>query len=210
MTIYIGNSTSERINGTSSADTIDGRGGNDVIYGYGGDDSICGGAGADLIYGGGGNDEITGGNGHGTPAAKDVIYGGRGNDILLGEGGNDYLSGGSGADRLNGGAGDDKLIGGSGADLFIFDEASGGPGTTVLPDSPPASTRSSERFRNNAGRHHRDQLGRQHDPGGRHGLQRHRQLPDHLAEHAGSGRRRLYPVIAGRSRTDRWPSPVGP
>ncbi|MBA3526243.1 MAG: M10 family metallopeptidase C-terminal domain-containing protein [Pseudomonadota bacterium] len=57
-----------------------------------------------------------------------MIYGGRGNDILLGEGGNDYLSGGSGADRLNGGAGDDKLIGGSGADLFIFDEASGGPG----------------------------------------------------------------------------------
>ena len=105
-TQYIGDATSETVNGTVA---------NESIFGYDG---------ADQLFGGDGNDYIDGGTGH------DLVDGGNGDDILTDVGsipfgfswliGHDTLRGGAGNDELRIYSPDtgDQVFGGGGADLL--------------------------------------------------------------------------------------------
>ena len=105
MATIVGNTGSEKINGTPSADSITGGGGNDTIDGGAGDDLITGGNSADSLVGGDGND---------------TLVGGAGDDTLLGGAGNDSLLGGTGADDFYADAGNDTIDGGTITDPSNF------------------------------------------------------------------------------------------
>ena len=107
MATIVGNTGSEKINGTPSADTITGGGGNDTIDGGAGDDLITGGNSADSLVGGDGND---------------TLVGGAGDDTLLGGAGNDSLLGGAGADDFYADAGNDTIDGGTILDPSNFSD----------------------------------------------------------------------------------------
>jgi hypothetical protein len=111
--------------GTTKKETLNGTAGADMIFGLGGNDKISGGAGNDLLVGGDGNDTICGLDGN------DTLIGLGGNDELDGGAGNDSLAGGLGLDTLGGGAGNDTIdardnsldfvSGGSGFDTALVD-----------------------------------------------------------------------------------------
>jgi Ca2+-binding RTX toxin-like protein len=105
VTVRVGTSKNETLNGTSGIDMMFGLNGRDTINGLGSSDLLCGGS------------------------AVDTLNGGDGNDILQGRAGNDILNGGDGDDILRGNAGADKFTGGLGADFF-----SGGDGKDTITD----------------------------------------------------------------------------
>ncbi|MBC8163478.1 MAG: ExeM/NucH family extracellular endonuclease [Roseiflexaceae bacterium] len=84
ITVLVGTSQANTLNGGEGADLVFGQSGNDTITTLGGPDVICGGNG------------------------NDAIDAGAGNDALLGENGDDTMTGGAGADRFNGGRGRDQ------------------------------------------------------------------------------------------------------
>ena len=118
ITVFVGTSKKETINGSSGAD---------LILGLNGDDTINAGSGNDLVCGGNGSGTVNAGDG------DDTVDGGSGNDVILGGAGRDILIGGQGNDRLEGGEDDDTLTGGLGADFF-----SGGSGTDTATDLTPS------------------------------------------------------------------------
>ncbi|MGH7357208.1 MAG: M4 family metallopeptidase [Candidatus Rokuibacteriota bacterium] len=85
ITVKVGTSGRDRLNGTDGADLFLGRDGNDRIRGFGGNDLLCGGNG------------------------NDKLDGGPGDDTMSGAGGRDTLKGGPGADAFSGGTGPDTL-----------------------------------------------------------------------------------------------------
>jgi Ca2+-binding RTX toxin-like protein len=89
--------------GTSDDDALEGTSGPDVVLGANGHDSMNGLAGIDLLGAWNGNDTLDGGS------EDDTLFGDRGNDTLTGGTGADFFSGGPGNDVLidfNGGEGD--------------------------------------------------------------------------------------------------------
>jgi Ca2+-binding RTX toxin-like protein len=102
ITLIVGTSQNETLNGTSGVDALFGLGGTNTLNGLAGNDLLCGGTKTDTLNGGDGDDVLDGGKGN------DVLNGGNDNDTLLGNAGNDGLTGGSGADSFNGGAGRDS------------------------------------------------------------------------------------------------------
>ncbi len=96
--------------GTSSNDDLNGTSGNDFIVGKRGDDTIIAGAGRDVVISGSGNDSIDGG------AGNDCIVSGSGDDTVSGGAGCDYINSGSGDDSIDGGSDHDFIASGSGND----------------------------------------------------------------------------------------------
>jgi Ca2+-binding RTX toxin-like protein len=92
ITVIVGTSSSNVLNGTAGEDMILGLGGNDVIKAGDGHDLVCGGSGNDAMYGGPGHDTLDGGSG------SDVVRGEEGDDTLTGGSGSDFFSGGPGND----------------------------------------------------------------------------------------------------------------
>ncbi|MEO5888074.1 MAG: ExeM/NucH family extracellular endonuclease, partial [Anaerolineales bacterium] len=86
ITVVIGTSGNNALNGTSGADLILGLNGNDTLNGLSGNDLLCGGA------------------------KNDTLNGGDNDDTLSGEAGNDTLTGGTGADSFSGGVGNDTNL----------------------------------------------------------------------------------------------------
>lgn len=101
ITVIVGTSGKNTINGTSGADLILGLDGNDTLNGLGGIDLLCGGVKNDTLNGGDNDDTLDG------QAGNDVLNGNNGNDILRGDIGNDTLTGGANADFFSGGTGND-------------------------------------------------------------------------------------------------------
>jgi Ca2+-binding RTX toxin-like protein len=110
--VVLGNTATERIEGTERGDTIDGGGGGDTILGHGGDDVLAVGGGftdlSPFINGGDGNDTITGSPG------DDHLVGGPGKDVIAGSGGNDTID-------LRDGRPGDRADCGDGADIALVD-----------------------------------------------------------------------------------------
>jgi Ca2+-binding RTX toxin-like protein len=97
MTIFLGTSNDDILNGAGQADIILGFSGDDMLLGMGGNDILGGNSGDDTLLGGDDND---------------VLNGGRDNDLLVG---------GRGQDNLNSGRGDNNiLIGDGGSRLFAL------------------------------------------------------------------------------------------
>lgn len=142
--VFVGDDTSESLDGLGGDDQIDGAGGSDFIIGGEGNDSLAGGVGDDIINGGQGADQIDGGAGTDIAdysnavqrvrvdlqgalaglgdAAGDTLHsieniiGGRSNDDLRGDAGANEIDGGLSSDQLHGRAGDDTLNGERGVD----------------------------------------------------------------------------------------------
>jgi Ca2+-binding RTX toxin-like protein len=110
--VVLGNTATERIEGTERGDTIDGGGGGDTILGLGGDDVLAVGGGFSTltatIDGGDGNDTITGSPG------DDRLVGGAGKDVISGGAGNDTID-------LRDGRPGDRADCGDGADVALVD-----------------------------------------------------------------------------------------
>ena len=101
VTVRVGTSQGETLNGTEGIDLIFGLEGGDTVNGLGANDVLCGGSGSDAVNGGAGNDILDGEEG------ADTLNGGIDNDILRGGRGDDALTGGAGADSFSGGQGTD-------------------------------------------------------------------------------------------------------
>jgi VCBS repeat-containing protein len=126
MTIKLGTSKDDTLNGTAGTDILLGGNGDDVLNGGGGSDLLVGGNGADSLYGGSGNDLLDGGNGN------DILDGGSGDDLLDGGNGDDSLDGGEGSDILLAGKGNDILIYTVSQNTDSFDYYDGGKGFDTL------------------------------------------------------------------------------
>ena len=101
VTVMVGSSADETLNGTTGADMMFGLAGRNTLNGNAGNDLLCGGNSNDTLNGGAGNDILDGGKG------DDALDGGADSDILRGGTGNDTLTGRAGADAFSGGAGGD-------------------------------------------------------------------------------------------------------
>lgn len=117
--LFVGDSRSDRYDGSLRMDVAIGRNGNDVLAGGALGDELRGGRGNDRLAGGAGADHLVGG------AGNDALYGGDEADALRGGDGNDRLDEGAGHGDLEGGRGNDLLTGGRGADAFVIAPDSG-------------------------------------------------------------------------------------
>ena len=96
VTVIIGTSHDDILNGTSGTDCIVGNGGRDIIDAGPGNDVVFGGDGDDTITGGSGDDQLFGGSG------RDTLSGGDGNDQLIDCSDHTAFNGGSGTDNCQG------------------------------------------------------------------------------------------------------------
>jgi Ca2+-binding RTX toxin-like protein len=118
--LYIGTQHPNQFAGSDTVMTIAlGRTGNDRLQGGSMDDDLVGGAGNDYLLGAAGADHLVGG------AGNDRLVGGDQADTLMGGPGNDVLNEGAGHGDIDGGPGNDLLIGGAGADAFMISPDSG-------------------------------------------------------------------------------------
>ncbi|MFO1069256.1 MAG: hypothetical protein U1E14_12105 [Geminicoccaceae bacterium] len=142
--------------GSSGNDTLDGGNADDVIFGLGGNDRLTSGNGNDVMSGGGGIDQLYGGNGADTldgGSGDDGLYGGdgadrmdgeQGNDTISCSGGNDVVDGGDGNDWISADSNSDSVNGGNGNDTILggdaLDSLAGAAGTDTLVGGVGADT----------------------------------------------------------------------
>ncbi|MDO5151232.1 MAG: DUF2974 domain-containing protein, partial [Oscillospiraceae bacterium] len=125
LTVVIGDSGDNNLNGTTSNELFWADGGNDVINASGGNDVIITGTGNNTVNAGAGNDEINGSFGNDTisgEAGNDIIYASDGKNTVNGGEGDDRIYTGNGTDTIRGGDGNDIIESGAGDDI-IYGEA---------------------------------------------------------------------------------------
>ncbi len=127
------------IMGTSSSDDLNGTSKNDFIVSKRGDDTIIAGAGRDIIISGSGSDSIDAGDGSDfiiSGSGDDIIDAGAGHDVIKSGSGDDSIDGGSGCDYIKSGSGNDTVYGNTGSDFIISsygnDIIFGGSGNDVI------------------------------------------------------------------------------
>lgn len=123
VTVRVGTSGVDALNGDAGVDLIFAKDGNDVITNGNARNIVCAGGGADTVIGGAQRDYVMGSQGGDTLNGNDDV------DLLRGQQGKDQLFGNAGFDNLNGNKGDDTITGGTESDYF-----NGGPATDTATD----------------------------------------------------------------------------